>query len=370
MTLQGYYTDKGRALAAKAAGGITPLIVTRVVAGSGHTEDIPSATALPDSEQTLTVGTAEVDDVTAVLPVTLVEVSAVSSYSLTELGVYASDPDEGEILFQVYQLDSAADITAGGESVLRFYLRQSIGAPGVEVICSPSGTLVDRDIAPTRSKVLAKAVNTVSADVAAAELQAYLNALPRLLTADYVITVSGTHTDIIRVSGFYGSGSITIQAEEVGSCVFSKTILVEYCRASIFFKKIKWQFSAATTSGTYALGITHSNVEAENCCFLGYKDGSTRYGCGIDAQYAGNVLCRDCTFKLLDICVHTTRGAYIEVMSTLTPEELFEDNNAGVYLWFGGIVLLTGTTPDVLGGTWNAKSHGGMRVSASNGLPF
>ena len=90
MNIQGTYTNKGLALTAKTAAGAC-LRVTRVVGGSGHTPDIPGATALPEIRQTLTVGEARCAGDTAVLPVTLAAVGLESSYTLTELGVYAEE---------------------------------------------------------------------------------------------------------------------------------------------------------------------------------------------------------------------------------------------------------------------------------------
>lgn len=151
MTLHGFYTNAGHALAAKIAAGTAEMTVTRAVAGAGHTADIPSATDLPEQKQTLSVGLPAVSGSTATLPVTLLESEATASYSLTELGVYAQD-DGNEILFQVYQLDEAAAVTASGENVLRFYLRQSIGAAGVSVTCSPAGVVLEEDIAVLRAR--------------------------------------------------------------------------------------------------------------------------------------------------------------------------------------------------------------------------
>ena len=112
MNIQGTYTNKGLALTAKTAAGAC-LRVTRVVGGSGHTPDIPGATALPEIRQTLTVGEARCAGDTAVLPVTLAAVGLESSYTLTELGVYAEDPNEGEILYCVYRLDESTTIRPG-----------------------------------------------------------------------------------------------------------------------------------------------------------------------------------------------------------------------------------------------------------------
>ena len=88
MNLQGYYTTQGAALAARIAAGTAALTVTKVTAGSGQTA-LPSAAALADTKQTLSVGAARVSGSTAVLPVTLAEASAAGGYTLTELGVYA-----------------------------------------------------------------------------------------------------------------------------------------------------------------------------------------------------------------------------------------------------------------------------------------
>lgn len=122
MNIQGTYTNKGLALTAKTAVGAC-LRVTRVVGGSGYTADIPNAAALPEIRQTLAVGEARCAGSTAVLPVTLAAVGLESSYTLTELGVYAEDPNEGEILYCVYRLDEPTTIWAGSDTVLRFNLR-------------------------------------------------------------------------------------------------------------------------------------------------------------------------------------------------------------------------------------------------------
>ena len=96
MNIQGTYTNKGLALAAKTAAGAC-LRVTRVVGGSGHTADIPNVAQLLEIRQTLAVGEARCAGDTAVLPVTLAAVELGATYTLTELGIYAEDPNEGEI---------------------------------------------------------------------------------------------------------------------------------------------------------------------------------------------------------------------------------------------------------------------------------
>ena len=153
MSFQGFYTTKGLALAAKIAAG-TKLTITKVTAGSGETAK--TAAALAQEQQTLTAGTAAVSGETAVLPATLAETSVSAAYSLTELGVYAQDPDAGEILYQVFRLDKPVSLTAGGEDACRFYLKQTVGAAGITVTCSPAGLLTDEDLVPLRTTLAKK----------------------------------------------------------------------------------------------------------------------------------------------------------------------------------------------------------------------
>lgn len=106
MSLQGFYTEKGLALAAKLISGGYTLAVTRVLAGSGQTKK--SATVLASTKQELILGSVEAGAQSVVLRATLAESLAGETYDLTELGVYANDPEEGEILYQVIPTDALA----------------------------------------------------------------------------------------------------------------------------------------------------------------------------------------------------------------------------------------------------------------------
>ena len=197
MNIQGTYTNKGLALTVKTAAGAC-LRVTRVVGGSGHTPDIPNAAQLSEIQQTLAAGAARCAGNTVVLPVTLAAVELGASYTLTELGVYAEDPDEGEILYCVYRLDEPVTIQAGSDTVLRFYLRQTVSEDGgAQVLCSPAGLITESDCAPVRKMVLTTGTPQRHVAMPASELQDYLDNLPRLLTEHHVITLSGTNSNIV-----------------------------------------------------------------------------------------------------------------------------------------------------------------------------
>ena len=230
MSLQGFYTTKGLALAAKLAAG-TGLTITRVTAGSGETAE--SAAALAQERQTLTVGEAAVSGQSAVLPTTLAEAGASAAYTLTELGVYARDPQEGEILYQVFRLSEGRAITAGGGSAYRFYLKQTVGAAGVTVTCSPAGLLTGEDLQPLRTALarkpdavqgnitlhVAKTGNDTTGDGSESKpyltIQKALSSLPKLLLARADIVIhGGTYEEAVLVYGFSGPNSLTIGGAE------------------------------------------------------------------------------------------------------------------------------------------------------------
>lgn len=196
--MQGYFTPKGMALSAKLLAGAA-LTVSRVVAGSGQTQ--AAATALSDPRQTLAVNSPTHSGNTAAIPATLAAASASESYTLTELGVYANDPDEGEILYKLYQLSEPVDITAGSSMVLRFYLEETVSQdPDVAVICSPAGLVTEEAFNPVQERVLQTAAPTRTVTVQAADLPAYISGLPRLLAENLRIYVSGTpeHRGLLR----------------------------------------------------------------------------------------------------------------------------------------------------------------------------
>ena len=241
MSLQGFYTERGLALAGKLAAG-TKLSVTRVTAGSGETAE--SAAALSQEKQTLTVGAAAAEGNQATLHATLAEAGASEDYSLTELGVYANDPDAGEILYQVFTLEEGRNVRAGGESVYRFYLRETVGEDGIEVLCAPAGLVTEAELSAAVAKKpdavgeyttlhVAKTGSDVTGDGSAAKpyltIQKAIDSLPKLLMAAAVIQVSaGYYAEKVKLWGFVGceidlmaesGAAVSVDSIETGGCV-------------------------------------------------------------------------------------------------------------------------------------------------------
>lgn len=361
MSLQGFYTNKGSALAAKIAAGTAALTVTRVVAGSGHTADIPSATSLPDIEQTLTVGTAVVEGTTATLPVTLAEAQAESSYSLTELGVYAADPQEGEVLMQVYQLSSAAAITAHGEDVLRFFLRQTIGAQGVSVVCSPAGIVLDGEFAPLQEKIMATEIEDKEVTCAANALQAYLDTLPRLLNENLSIRITGAATEAISLNGFYGNGSIRLEPASSGAGTSLCGVYIVNCHIKIALYELTITPGANPQSSwpscVYASEAVY--VIIAGCNLPGDFDAASR---GVEASLNSAIYMNNCTLQNHGGAILVARGTNITIENGI-----YSNNAVGITTWHGGTAILTGTAPNTLGAPSNSKT-GGLIVSANGSI--
>ncbi len=100
-------TDAGRALITKAQAGQTAIHFTKVISGAGlwaNTEDIENATELKTPKQTFTFSDIAIpsgNPSTVVLKVILSNEGLTELYYVTELGIYANDPDDGEILYAI-----------------------------------------------------------------------------------------------------------------------------------------------------------------------------------------------------------------------------------------------------------------------------
>lgn len=365
MNLQGFYTNSGQALAAKGAAGTAPLSITRVVAGSGHTADIPSADSLPDIRQTLTVGEAQVSGSTATLPVTLAEAQAEHSYVLTELGVYAADPDAGEILFQVYQLSTPVSITVGNSDVLRFYLRQFIGVQGITVTCSPAGLLLDADLEPIRSsvsvldgRVNAANVSSRTVEVTAANLQAYLDALPRLLTEDLTIQISGALNNSLELENFYGCGSLWLRGSD---WTMQSLFRINDCAVKVTIENLNLTATSDMDSNTDLMLVNHSNfVWIYGCTFTG--NGTCL---AVRANNASHVSLAACKIKSFGTAVMASGGSVLSVFASSSGS--YSNNSIGAYAYHCGIILLGEGTPNTLGGSSNSK-NGGIIADQSGSL--
>ena len=98
-------TKKGIALLTKLHSGTT-LSLTRAVAGAGSVahNDLQYQTAVTDERQEMTFSTKSYpEEGTCAIPLRLRNIDVTEEYNVTQIGVYAFDPDEGEILYLIAQ---------------------------------------------------------------------------------------------------------------------------------------------------------------------------------------------------------------------------------------------------------------------------
>lgn len=362
MNIQGTYTNKGLALTAKTAVGAC-LRVTRVVGGSGYTADVPNAKELDAIRQTLAVGEARCASSTAVLPVTLAAVELGASYTLTELGVYAEDPDEGEILYCVYRLDEPVTIQAGSDTVLRFYLRQTVSEDGgAQVLCSPAGLITESDCAPVRKMVLTTGTPQRHVAMPTSELQDYLDNLPRLLTEHHVITLSGTNSNIVYVNDFYGCGSLTFRADNLGDCVFTRGFTLKNCSAPVTMEKLKWELGSNIPYGESCIFCSTSEVMARACSFTGYvsPDGG-QVGRAATTVNRGYCDLWDCKFYNFELVINCYGAGHVDVIETDVGGE-YGGSKFGVFTDLSGVAMLSDKVPATLGSGGNVTNNGGVII--------
>ena len=111
-------TNKGIALQAKVQAG-EEVVITKLKLGSGIVSggtDIKTLNDLIEPEQNLGIGAKEAVDDYCKISSTITNTELEAGYYVRELGVFAQDPDVGEILY-MYTTDGAPDyLPAGGGS--------------------------------------------------------------------------------------------------------------------------------------------------------------------------------------------------------------------------------------------------------------
>lgn len=98
-------TTNGKALLAKAQAGRCSIQITKAQAGNGtytSSEDISTRTALKAVKQTFPISKKEINSNSGlVLKVTMENTELTAGYDIREFGIFATDPDKGEILYSI-----------------------------------------------------------------------------------------------------------------------------------------------------------------------------------------------------------------------------------------------------------------------------
>lgn len=142
-------TNKGLALLAKLTQGKSlEITCAKTGAGTVNASLLEQQTGVTNQKQTMTIkGVRYPSDGMCALVLSVTNDGVSSTYSIMQIGIFANDPDEGEVLFSIWQTDVAAGINVPSESVIPGYnaeLNYNIKydqADSVNVTLDPSNTV-------------------------------------------------------------------------------------------------------------------------------------------------------------------------------------------------------------------------------------
>lgn len=232
---------------------------------------------------------------------------------------------------------------------------------GAELIkpTNPVGASLSQKAALSVQETVEKTtVPTQTVEIAAAELPAYIVSLPRLLTEHLLIKASGSMmAPSINFDGFYGSGSIRIVQTDPDA-IFKTQAILNHCNVHVLFNSIKFQCPDTPVVGNDFYGVRAlycKVVQIHNCSFSGgaHKNAYTVINCNIGTMMsATDIRADNCG------CVAMASYGGFLAFSGADGADALHDNIRGAYTYYGGIITLSGNTPDTLGGTANLKQGG------------
>lgn len=139
-------TDVGATLQAKINAGLTTLKFTRVAVGSGNrTGDLGSATGLIKEELTLGINKITQNGNVVTIELTISNTGVKTGFKITEMGLFATDPDAGEVMYVALVDDNPDYMPAEGNSTVvqqEFQLQFTMSNTGnVSATINPNGFL-------------------------------------------------------------------------------------------------------------------------------------------------------------------------------------------------------------------------------------
>lgn len=199
-------------------------------------------------------------------------------------------------------------------------------------------------------------------EVAAADLPAYIDSLPRLLMTYLTVKVTGTLTEYLYVNGFFGCGSILIEGDS--DCKLQKGVSIRNCSTIVKLQNL--ELSGHINGINYIVDIQFANnTYMNNCTVAGSRSANIDGEVGICADMFSFVRLFTCGISNCRAAVLAGSSSIVSVYNN--SGDGFSGNTIGPYVRDGGIILLSGSTPDLLGGTTSVKA-GGLIVKADGTL--
>lgn len=195
-------------------------------------------------------------------------------------------------------------------------------------------------------------------EVAATDLHGYIKRLPRLLAENLTIYVTGTAAiQGIEICCLYGPGSLTISVTDGAEVTVYIQVMVADCTVPVTIEGLK--LIGDNSGGGSILSVNHTSYLAlRNCVFD--REHDINKG-GATAYNGSHILLEQCQFAHCNPAIISQTGSDVSAFNCTGA------NNITGISARGGIVLLMGTTPDLLGGSANSKS-GGLIVKSDGTL--
>lgn len=175
-------TQAGERLRAKMemGDGTLPLNITRIVAGSGRTETPYEQTDVAEPQQEFDVSKCFVEDNRTTIKAVLTNMGLEFGYDMWQIGFFAADPDEGEILYRLTQFAEPRRVPpareAGWTYTPEFNFRIH-NASDVTIIINPSGVALKSEVDEAneiarQAREIANAANEFAQDTRATAQEA------------------------------------------------------------------------------------------------------------------------------------------------------------------------------------------------------
>lgn len=161
-------TQKGYELLSKLQNGGSTMTITRVVTGSGRVSPslLYKQIAVSDIKQDMSILKKVASEKGSTLELQVSNENLVEGYNLNQIGVYASNPDLGEILYMIAQSDEPSDFIPlpSGTPTLLNYSLEVVHSKLASINVSISNTGLQPSYDPTlktTSKIVTEAINEI-----------------------------------------------------------------------------------------------------------------------------------------------------------------------------------------------------------------
>ncbi|MBQ6868691.1 MAG: hypothetical protein IJO16_08475 [Clostridia bacterium] len=241
MKILGTLTTYGEQLYAESVTNGTKVEITRIAAGSGETP--LTNEYITDHEMYLTLSSEVVDGETIYYGL-LNMASASESFTLREIGLYTTQSIVR--LYKLYRLTSPIEIDNTQDHTIRFTFRDVDISHEIFNGYAMPESIVTYEILNERMGALIRYIDeTVSYSCSSASVDAVIASIPKCVEKNYVINLTGSSTDSIKLEGFYGKGSITIvgydnaQTSAESYTRIEGGISIKDCTAKIVLSKLR-----------------------------------------------------------------------------------------------------------------------------------